>query len=73
MGCLMEQLKLILALYFIYMKPDLLISAFIKERPYFHYVDGMTLEHSNVLQHKPMSTRIKISLETCLVFGRGQM
>ena len=69
----MKQLKLILDLYFIHMNPALLISAFIKVKPYFNYVDGMTLKHSNVLRHKPMSTRIKISLATCLVFDRGQM
>jgi len=55
-------------IYFIYMKPSFLISAFIKEKPHFNYVNRMTLEHSNVLRHKPMSTRIKISLATCVVF-----
>ena len=73
MSCLMKQLKLNLALYFIYIKPSLLISAFIKEKPHCNYVDRMTLEHSNVPRHRPMSTRIKISLETCVVFGREQM
>ena len=70
-SCLMKHIKLKLALHFIYLKPSLFISAVIKEKPYFNYVDRMTLEHSNLLRHKPMSTRINLYEPCVLYIGRA--